>query len=29
VLWALRTKRPEHAHHVLPDKPADESVGHA
>jgi multidrug efflux pump len=29
VLGILRTKRPEHAHHVLPDKPADESIGHA
>ncbi|MCB1445198.1 MAG: multidrug efflux RND transporter permease subunit [Rhizobiaceae bacterium] len=29
VLWALRTKRPEHGHHVLPDKPADEAAGHA
>jgi len=33
VLRLFRTKRPEHAHHVLSDKPADkppeESVGHA
>jgi multidrug efflux pump len=29
VLWLLRTKRPEHGAHVLADKPADESVGHA
>ncbi|MGV3548491.1 multidrug efflux RND transporter permease subunit [Rhizobium sp.] len=29
VLKLFRTKRPEHSAHVLSDKPADESVGHA